>query len=75
MYLANRMLGKSWDAGFVFYSNFTEPQLAPGAEYLIQELAKSDFENHYVYKKYSHKRYLKASAFAREWAKIQTSEE
>lgn len=53
---------------FVFYSNFTEAQLAPGASLLCERLVEPDFESVYVYKKYANKKFLRASTFARDWA-------
>lgn len=35
----------------------------------MEQLAAPEFEGQYVYKKYSHRRFLKASQFAREWAR------
>ncbi|KAL7417129.1 cyclin-like protein [Mrakia frigida] len=69
MFLANRMLGKQWNESFVFYSSFTEAQLIPGAEFLIEQLAQPEFEQQYVSKKYASKKFLKASTFARDWAR------
>lgn len=57
--------------GFVYYSNFTESQLKQGADYIIEALATPEFDAHYVCRKFAHKKYLKASSFAREWAKIE----
>lgn len=54
---------------FVFYSSFTEAQLIPGAEFLIEQLAQPEFEQQYVSKKYASKKFLKASTFARDWAR------
>jgi len=53
---------------FVFYSNFTEAQLVTGAQLLCERLVEDDFESVYVYKKYSNKKFLRASTFARDWA-------
>jgi hypothetical protein len=56
------------DDAFVFYSNFTEAQLVPGASLLCERLVEHDFETVYVYKKYANKKFLRASQFARDWA-------
>ncbi|KZT59174.1 hypothetical protein CALCODRAFT_523401 [Calocera cornea HHB12733] len=69
MYVARRMLGGDWDDLFMFYSNYTEHQLLPGARFVVERLASADFESYYVCKKYATKRFLKASVFARDWAK------
>jgi G2/mitotic-specific cyclin 2 len=57
------------DEAFVFYSSFTEAQLEQGHAYLIGALSSSGFDQRYVSKKYASKKFLKASVFAREWAK------
>lgn len=85
MYAARRMLDGEWvsvanrqkgtcltlpqNDAFVFYSNYTETQLLPGARILIEQMAAPDFEKQYVYKKYTNKKFLRASTFARDWAK------
>ncbi|KAF7312334.1 Cyclin N-terminal domain-containing protein [Mycena indigotica] len=73
MYCARRMLDGNWDDAFVFHSGYTEEQLLPGHEMLIEKLAERNFSRQYVCKKYSHKKFLKASAFAVDWAKAQVS--
>ncbi|RDB25905.1 G2/mitotic-specific cyclin cdc13 [Hypsizygus marmoreus] len=69
MYCARKMLGGEWDDSFVFYSDFTEEQLMPGHEQLIEKLTEPNFSRNYVCKKYAHKKFLKASVFAIDWAK------
>ncbi|EJU04667.1 hypothetical protein DACRYDRAFT_47339 [Dacryopinax primogenitus] len=69
MYLARRMLGGDWDDRWLFYANYTESQLLPGARFILERLTATDFENYYVCKKYAIKKFLKASVFARDWAK------
>ncbi|KAL1408728.1 B-type cyclin [Vanrija albida] len=68
MYLARKMLGGDWNEAFVFYSNFTESQLVSAAIMLCERLVESGFEKVYVYKKYSNKKFLRASTFACDWA-------
>ncbi|EIW67370.1 hypothetical protein TREMEDRAFT_40507 [Tremella mesenterica DSM 1558] len=68
MYLARRMLNGDWNDAFVYYSGFTEVQLVPGAMLLCERLVEPSFEGVYAYKKYSNKKFLRASTFAREWA-------
>jgi len=82
MYLARRMLNGTWvhtplscearadrqDDAFIYYSNYTEAQLVPGAMLLCERLVEADFESVYVYKKYANKKFLRASTFARDWA-------
>ncbi|KAG5354111.1 hypothetical protein C0989_007472 [Termitomyces sp. Mn162] len=69
MYTARKMLGGPWDDAFVFYSDYTEEQLIPGHELLIEKLTEPHFSRQYVFKKYAHKKFLKASLFAIDWAK------
>lgn len=68
MYLAKRMLGGVWDDAFVYYARFTEAQLLPGANLLLEKLSEPGFEDQFVYKKYASKKFLKASIYARHWA-------
>lgn len=69
MYLARRMLGGEWNEAFIYYSDYTEAQLIVPTGFLLELLAEKDFEERFVYKKYASKRFLKASSFARTWAK------
>ncbi|KAJ7034983.1 cyclin [Mycena alexandri] len=73
MYCARRMLDGSWDEAFVFYSGYTEDQLVPGHDMLVEKLTERNFSRQYVCRKYSHKKFLKASSFAIEWAKVQVN--
>ncbi|KAF8896264.1 cyclin-like protein [Infundibulicybe gibba] len=75
MYCARRMLGGDWNEAFIFYSGFTEEQLLPGHEMLVQKLTEENFAQQYVYKKYAYKKFLKASVFAVEWASVHVKEE
>lgn len=68
MYLAKRMLGGVWDDAFVYYARFTEAQLLPGANVLLEKLVEPGFEDQFVFKKYASKKFLKASIYARHWA-------
>ncbi|EIM90772.1 uncharacterized protein STEHIDRAFT_48903 [Stereum hirsutum FP-91666 SS1] len=71
MYTARRMLQGPWDAGFVHYSGYTEEYLLPGYQHLINKLNQEGFEKQYVVKKYANKKFLKASLYALEYAKVQ----
>ena len=42
---------------------------------LVQKLCEQDFCKLYVYKKYAHKKFLKASIYAVEWAYTNYAEE
>jgi len=68
MYSARRMLGGDWNEAFVYYSSFTEDQLRPGHQFIVEKLAEAEFQTQYVCQKYASKRFLKASLFARDWA-------
>ena len=54
---------------FVFFSGYTEEQLIPGHNLLVEKLTEENFHRQYVCKKYANKKFLKASVFAIEWAK------
>ncbi|GAA5883083.1 hypothetical protein JCM3774_000573 [Rhodotorula dairenensis] len=69
MYLARRMLGGDWNESFIFYSSFTEAHLLVPAGFLLESIAAPGFEERFVYRKYSTKKFLKASIFARNWAR------
>ncbi|GAA6059198.1 hypothetical protein JCM10212_005543 [Sporobolomyces blumeae] len=68
MYLARRMLGGDWNDAFIFYSDYTEAELLVPAGFLLESIAAPGFDEKFVYKKYSNKKFLKASIFARNWA-------
>jgi hypothetical protein len=63
------------DEAFVFYSEYTEEQLVPGHELLVNKLTEKDFMTHWVCKKYAHKKFLKASVFAVRWSLLQRNGE
>ncbi|KAL0954854.1 hypothetical protein HGRIS_003793 [Hohenbuehelia grisea] len=73
MYTARRMLGGEWDEKFVFYSGYTEEQLLPGHNLVIEKISEPEFRYFYVCKKYAHKKYLQAATFAMEWARVNSS--
>lgn len=75
MYTARKMLGGDWNERFVYYSGFTEEHLRPGHAMLIQKLVELEFNKSYVCKKYAHKKFLKASIYAIDWARTYYEEE
>ncbi|KAI5454581.1 B-type cyclin [Naganishia albida] len=75
MFTARKMLDGDWNDAFVFYSNYTETQLLPGARIMIEQLAAPDFDKQYVYKKYTNKKFLRASTFARDWARTHVTKD
>jgi len=70
MYSARRMLGGDWDRAFVFYSGFTEEHLLPGHQLLVEKLTEQGFTKQHVCQKYATKKFLKASLYAVEWARL-----
>lgn len=68
MYLSKKMLGGQWNEGFVYYSNYIEEQLIPGASLLLERLVDDSFLDCFVCKKYGNRKFLKASIYARDWA-------
>ncbi|KAL7279032.1 hypothetical protein ACG7TL_006865 [Trametes sanguinea] len=74
MYTARRMLNGDWNEAFIYYSGYTEEHLIPGHRWLIQKLAEEGFAQQHVCKKYAHKKFLKASLFAVDWAHLHLHE-
>lgn len=68
MCVSRRMLGGDWNDTFMYYSGYTESQLEVACNFLVDQIADSDFESQFIYRKYASKRYLRASTFARTWA-------
>jgi G2/mitotic-specific cyclin 2 len=54
----------------VFHSEYTEEQLIPGHELLVDKLTEKDFMSQWVCKKYAQRKFLKASIFAVRWALV-----
>ncbi|KAJ7593025.1 cyclin [Mycena floridula] len=73
MYSARMMLEGDWNEAFVYHSGFTEEQLTPGHQFIVEKLSENGFTNLFIYKKYSHKKFLKASSFAVQWARTRTA--
>ena len=57
----------------MFYSGFTGEHLETGHQWICENLLQNDFAQLYVCQKYAHKKFLKASLFAIEWAKNNSS--
>lgn len=53
----------------MFHSGFTEEHLLPGHQMLLEKLVEDKFVEQHVCAKYSHKKFLKASVYAVEWAR------
>lgn len=63
------------DESFVHYSGFTEEHLLPGHIMLVQKLVELEFNKSSVCRKYSNKKFLKASVYAVDWANKNIDEE
>ena len=66
--------GNKQNDAFVFYSGYTEEQLEPGYHMLVEKLTEPGFDKLYLYKKYAHKKVLKAAVYALEKAREQLNQ-
>ncbi|KAJ1960910.1 G2/mitotic-specific cyclin [Dipsacomyces acuminosporus] len=65
--LARRMLKAGpWDANLRHYSGYTEEELQPCMRLILDHMQHMNEED-FLFKKYQHRRFLKASLFCREW--------
>ncbi|KAJ2663176.1 G2/mitotic-specific cyclin [Coemansia sp. RSA 1200] len=65
--LARRMLkAGEWDSNLRHFSGFSAEELKPCIALMVEHMVKP-LDDEFVYRKYQHKRYLKASLFCREW--------
>ncbi|KAF8127026.1 cyclin-like protein [Boletus edulis] len=69
MYSARKMLGGDWNEAFVYQSGFVAEHLETGHQWICEKLLEDNFVQQYACQKYAHKKFLKASLFAIEWAK------
>ena len=58
----------------MYYSGFTEEHILPGHKLLVEKLSEHGFSERQVCKKYATKKFLKASAYAVEWAQLHLHE-
>ncbi|KAJ1969738.1 G2/mitotic-specific cyclin [Dimargaris xerosporica] len=66
-YLARRMLNRGpWDANLIHYSGYTESELMPCVDLMIDYIA-APVRHESFFKKYASKKFFKVSIFAREW--------
>lgn len=67
-FLSRRLLNKGeWTEAHVFYSGYTEDQLRPLADALIN-LCQDPVKNHNaIYEKYQERRYRRSATFVQEW--------
>lgn len=69
MYLARMMLDRGeWDKTLAFYAGYTEEELEPVVNLMVDYLARPVIHEAF-FKKYASKKFLKASILARQWAK------
>ncbi|KAF9437335.1 G2/mitotic-specific cyclin [Entomortierella beljakovae] len=66
--LARRMMGhRYWDGNLIRYSTYTEHELVACMERMVHFLQKPNKSNSFIFRKYSAKRFLRASIFCQEW--------
>ncbi|KAK0383275.1 hypothetical protein NLU13_9188 [Sarocladium strictum] len=69
MYLARLMLDRGeWDATLAYYAGYTEEEVEPVVQLMVDYLARPVVHEAF-FKKYASKKFLKASMLARQWAK------
>ncbi|KJZ79126.1 hypothetical protein HIM_01277 [Hirsutella minnesotensis 3608] len=69
MYLARLMLDRGeWDEILAHYAGYTEEEVEPVVELMVDYLARPVVHEAF-FKKYASKKFLKASILARQWAK------
>ncbi|KAF8841770.1 hypothetical protein BDN67DRAFT_900667 [Paxillus ammoniavirescens] len=73
MYSARKMLGGDWNESFVYQSGFVAEHLETGHQWICEKVLEDNFVQQYVCQKYAHKKFLKASLFAIEWARNYSS--
>ncbi|KAK7719769.1 G2/mitotic-specific cyclin [Diaporthe eres] len=69
MYLARLILDRGdWDATLAFYAGYTEEEIEPVLQLMVDYLARP-VGHEAFFKKYASKKFLKASILTRQWAK------
>ncbi|KAI2629393.1 cyclin-like protein [Xylaria nigripes] len=69
MYLARLIFGRGdWDETIAYYAGYTEAEIEPVSELMVDYLARPVIHEAF-YRKYASKRFLKASLVTRAWAK------
>lgn len=72
MCLAREMLGQEdWHANLIHYSGYTLKEIEPCIKKMKVFLQQSGHSDTFIFKKYSTKRFLKASVFVRDWLHAQ----
>lgn len=69
MYLARLILDRGeWDQNLEYYSGYTEDEIVPVFELMVDYLARPIVHDAF-FRKYANKKFIKASIFTRHWAK------
>lgn len=67
-YLLRKLLGRgAWTEAHVFYSGYTEAQLRPLAEALLQNCRTAETNHKAIFDKYLERRYRRSSTFVQEY--------
>ncbi|KAI0463294.1 hypothetical protein LJB42_003315 [Komagataella kurtzmanii] len=67
-YLARRLLNRgSWTDAHIFYSGYTEEQLTPLADMMVQMCRHPLRHHRTIFEKYSERRYKRSAEFVQEW--------
>lgn len=67
-YLSRKLLNRGhWTESHVFYSGYTESQLRPLAEILLQNCRNAESNHKAIFEKYQERRYRRSSAFVQEY--------
>lgn len=67
-YLSRRLLNKGhWTESHVFYSGYTESQLRPVAEIILENCRNAETNHRAIFEKYQERRYRRSSTFVQEY--------
>ncbi|CAK7902456.1 G2/mitotic-specific cyclin-4 [[Candida] anglica] len=67
-YLSRRLLNRGdWTEGHVFYSGYTELQLRPLAEVLLENCRNASSHHKAIFEKYQERRYRRSATFVQEY--------
>lgn len=67
-YLSRKLLNRGhWTEAHVYYSGYTESQLRPLAEILLQNCRNAESNHKAIFEKYQERRYRRSSAFVQEY--------
>ncbi|KAH7096135.1 A/B/D/E cyclin [Auriculariales sp. MPI-PUGE-AT-0066] len=69
IWLGRLVLGSGeWAPNLVHYSTYTESEIMPVADFMVNYLLRPSIRHEHFMKKYAARKFLKASKFSREWA-------